>query len=517
MILSLAKGVIAALFILHILHVILAPLFSPLRRVPGPFIARFTKLWYFARVANGQFHYDNIVLHRKFGPLVRVGPNFVSFDDPSALKPIYGIASKFPKSDWYQGSRAPGPDNFTLFTDQNIKRHAETRKLFQNLYSMSSLASCEAFVDQCTDIFADRVKEVAEDGKCMDMAHWFQAYAFDVITCITYGSRFGFLDRGEDIRGLIAGLHDLLRYSSLVGIYHKVHAWIFYPSAKLGLFGSRGRVENMKFVRERMALREEERKLRYTEAGMKPPADGTPRDLLERLWDKHEMEPERLTMFHIFLFCLSNITAGSDTTASTLSGMLYYLLANPRVLGKLKEEIQNVATNGQLSKCPTFKESQQMPYLDAAVKETLRMHPAVGLPLWRVVPEGGVEISGQFIPAGTNIGINAWVAHRNEEVWGNDAGEFRPERWLEAQAEAEAGRRGRLQRMEAYYLPFGLGSRTCVGRHISILEISKLMPKLLRDFDFELERPEEGLECDNHWFVLPKKLLVRVRRDRGDT
>lgn len=97
-------------------------------------------------------------------------------------------------------------------------------------------------------------------------------------------------------------------------------------------------------------------------------------------------------------------------------------------------------------------------------------------------------------------------------MWGADAGEFRPERWCEAQAQALMGNKDRLRQMEAYYLPFGLGSRTCIGRHISIMEMSKLMPRLLRDFDFELDRPADEWECDNFWFVVPKNFSVRVKR-----
>lgn len=61
-------------------------------------------------------------------------------------------------------------------------------------------------------------------------------------------------------------------------------------------------------------------------------------------------------------------------------------------------------------------------------------------------------------------------------------------------------------------VPFGFGSRSCVGKHISILEISKLMPRLLREFDFELEKPNQDWECEDFWFVIPKGLSVRVKR-----
>lgn len=228
------------------------------------------------------------------------------------------------------------------------------------------------------------------------------------------------------------------------------------------------------------------------------------------MWDRHAEYPDKTTKWHIFSVGVANVTAGSDTTGSAISGILYHLLTYPRVLAKLKDEIREAGDRGKLSGRPTFKESQEMPYLEAVVKESLRLHSSVGLPMWRVVLEGGIEIAGQFLPAGTNVGINAWVAHRNKDVWGQEAGVFRPERWLEAQAEADAGSKARLQRMEAYYMPFGLGSRTCIGRHVSMFGISKLVPRLVRDFAFELAEP--GMECENSWLVIPKGLQIRVRR-----
>lgn len=356
---------------------------------------------------------------------------------------------------------------------------------------MTSLVSYETFVDECADVFAQRLQEMADTGKAVNMSHWLQCYAFDVIACITYGSRFGFLDRGDDIRGMLTDLHAVLRYSALVGIVSWLHSWIFYPASRLQLFGARGRVTTMDFVKRRMAIRDGERQLREPGDKTTSQAEGVTRDFLDRLLDQHEENPEKTTMYNVFLVGLANINAGSDTNATSLSGILYYLLKTPRALAKLREEIEDFTSRGQLSARPTFKETQRMPYLDAVVKEALRMHPA-GLPLWRVVPKGGVEIAGRFLPSGTNVGINGWVAVSglsqtttrtplarvetnpcisqpfNEDVWGNDAKQFRPERWLEAQADSQAGDKYRLQRMEAYY---SKGPIPC-----SMLLLSPLIP-----------------------------------------
>lgn len=77
----------------------------------------------------------------------------------------------------------------------------------------------------------------------------------------------------------------------------------------------------------------------------------------------------------------------------------------------------------------------------AVIKEALRLHPGVSLPLERVVPEEGAELCGVFLPGGTVVGIHAWVIHHNEDIFGKDTYTFRPERWLEADA-------GQLKMME---------------------------------------------------------------------
>lgn len=98
-------------------------LFSPLRDIPGPFWTRFTTLWYFNRVRNGQFEHDNIRLHKQYGPIVRIAPNHYSISDAPAIKTVYGTGSRFAKSAWYDGWKHPA--QWTVFADRDIKRHGE--------------------------------------------------------------------------------------------------------------------------------------------------------------------------------------------------------------------------------------------------------------------------------------------------------------------------------------------------------------------------------------------------------
>lgn len=101
--------------------------------------------------------------------------------------------------------------------------------------------------------------------------------------------------------------------------------------------------------------------------------------------------------------CANNIIAGSDTTAISLNSALYHIYTRPNVLKKLREEIDGKVKDGTLSDPVTFEESQKMPYLQAVISEALRVHPAVGVPLVRVVPTGGAQIGGHFFPQGVSL------------------------------------------------------------------------------------------------------------------
>lgn len=96
-------------------------LFSPLKDIPGPFWTRFTTLWYFSRVRQGQFELENIRLHQRYGPIVRIAPNQYSISDISAIKSVYGAGTQFAKSAWYDAWKHP--QQWTVFTDRDIKRH----------------------------------------------------------------------------------------------------------------------------------------------------------------------------------------------------------------------------------------------------------------------------------------------------------------------------------------------------------------------------------------------------------
>lgn len=317
---------------------------------------------------------------------------------------------------------------------------------------MTSLVHYEPFVDHCADLFSERLNDFAENGKIFDLGYWFQCYAFDVIGNITFGERFGmsldlgykhklmdtgFLDEGRDINGAISALHRVIMHSTLIGVYPEWHPRLFGILSKFKSSGAGGRAYFIKFVQEKLKLRDK--------VGVE--SEGRTEDFVEKMMIARAKDPEKVTDYHLFIMGQSNVMAGSDTTAISLSAIMWHLLNYPDTLRKLRDELDEFTSQGRCGASPSFKETQEMPYFQAVIKEALRMHAATGLPMWRTVPEGGAEIHGRFMSEGTVVGINTWVAHYDESVF-PDARTFRPERWIEAESWPE-----KLKEMNQMYMP----------------------------------------------------------------
>ncbi|KAH7134870.1 putative P450 monooxygenase [Dendryphion nanum] len=497
-----------------VLYSMVRAISSPLRHIPGPFVARFTKLWYLYAIWRGDAEKRIINLHRMharpgefYAPVIRLGPNLYSLSKPD--KSVYGIKSKMPKSSWYEGWKHPHPERWTLFTDRDNKRHGQTRRLVANMYAMSALVSYEKYVDECTGIFQARLDEIASLGQYVDMAHWFQCYAFDMIGNVTYGKRYGFLDVGNDIGNTMRALDRAMYYGTLVGVYAWAHPFLYNILEYFPSSGAAGRSYLMRFANNIIADRKiQRREASYNGHTLEEKGQDATEDFLDKILHMRDDEKKGVTDYHVLSMSLSNIFAGSDTTAVTLSGILYHLIRTPHAMQTLRDEIEAFSPrNADLTDSVSFKVSQDMKYLQACIKEGLRMHSATGLPMWRVVDGEGAEACGQFFPPGTEVGTCAWTAHFDEHAYGNDVASFRPERWLDVQSDET-----RMKLMDANYMPFGLGSRTCIGRHISHLEISKLLPSIVRNYDFELEQLDKAWTTHNSWFVRPMDFYVLVKK-----
>ena len=208
--------------------------------------------------------------------------------------------------------------------------------------------------------------------------------------------------------------------------------------------------------------------------------DERPVDMLDTFLEIHKNDPENFDFNQVVTCALTNILAGGHTAASSLTSLFYFVLKNPRVLEKLQAELDSANLKVPVS----YKDAQNLPYLDAVIRETFRLQPAVGLILERVVPGVGLVLpDGRFLPAGTIVGMNPYVLHRNEDVFGSSPDEFIPERWLKRSSENVETYQARLSIMNGSDLTFGFGSRSCLGKNISLIEVYKLAVSLFLTYE----------------------------------
>lgn len=171
---------------------------------------------------------------------------------------------------------------------------------------------------------------------------------------------------------------------------------------------------------------------------------------------------------------LLQIIAGSDTTATAIRATLLHLMSSPSAYVALRDEIDAAIAAGKISSPVADAESRMLPYLQAVIKEGLRIWPPVTGLMSKTVPKCGDTLGGIFVPGGTEVGYCAWGLQRIRSIYGEDADVFRPERWLEADQH-------RLKEMEkTVELVFVYGKWQCPGKNVAAIELNKVFVEVSR-------------------------------------
>jgi cytochrome P450 len=173
--------------------------------------------------------------------------------------------------------------------------------------------------------------------------------------------------------------------------------------------------------------------------------------------------------------CLQDIiAAGADTSAVATEWALSELLRNPEVMAKATDELDRVVGGGRLV---TEADIPRLPYMEAVVKETLRVHPVAPLLAPRLSRED-TSVGGYDIPAGTRVFVNAWAIARDPALWGDASEEFRPERFVGSGVDVKGH--------DLEFLPFGSGRRMCPGLGLGMKMVQLMLANLLQAFAWRL-------------------------------
>lgn len=181
------------------------------------------------------------------------------------------------------------------------------------------------------------------------------------------------------------------------------------------------------------------------------------------------------------------LAAGHETTATAMTWAVHLLCQHPDVQTRLREEVRNGLPSIDDTSTP-FNPSDldRLAYLHAVCNEVLRLVPPVRLTLREAARDTTVQ--GQFVPAGTRIVLAPMATNTAVALWGEDAGEFRPDRWLDASARPDGGRANYA------FMTFLHGPRSCIGEKFARAEFACLLAALVGRFEIELEDKDREIE-----------------------
>ncbi|KAK2731396.1 pisatin demethylase [Colletotrichum kahawae] len=482
--LSLSRvGVLVALPVLYwIGWVVYARTFHPLSRIPGPFLATVSRLWYILKIWTEDVEKDERALHEKYGPLVRLAPDEISCSDPEAFADIYRFSNALDKAQFYEPYNTTGfSPHGDVFSCKSDKKHGQRRRITSSVYSMSNVSKSEQYIDSCSDLLTERLGQ----------------YTFDIIGELFYGRAFGFVDEGKDQNDWIKSLDKMIPFVCLMGVAPP----ILRPFVGIGCMLTSAGKEIAKGVKN---IGESSARLMKDAYESRLEAPRT--DMAQQVFTIYEKSGDKFDYRwgDVEQESYGALFAGSDTTAIAFRSLFYHLMHNPEAYRKLEAEVDQAVNEGRLSMPPTYKEASQLPYLCACIKEALRIHPGAQLSLPRTVPPQGMTLCGQFIPGGYVVGINAAVLHFDKKVFGADAESFNPDRWMD---------QSRANYMDKFMMAFGGGTRTCLGKNIALIELHKLSPQLVWSYRFEFyDQTKTQWHTRNTFFARQEGLVARVKR-----
>ncbi|KAK1449429.1 hypothetical protein CMEL01_08744 [Colletotrichum melonis] len=489
-----------AIFVLRALYRRYVP---SLRDIPAVnFLATVSRWNKVLQVLSTRAERNLLEAHRKLGPIVRIAYNEVSIADPEAIPIIFDNEQRFVKTDWYYMFGFPTPDDANLFSVIDPVEHKRMKRNVAPAFSMSALMALEEFVDSTVTLFIQCMDELAiapsvppsQRKDPINMVEWFQWYAFDVVGELSFSRRLGFLDTKSDVGNMTKVLDSFIQYASTVAMMPELHK-VLFGNPLVAAFLSPPALVISDVTKQEMDRREAD-------------PDAVHSDIMDKIiQSQKKIGPNEFPHSEIFQHAVVNLSGGSDTTGIAMDSFIYHLLKNPKAYKKLQAEIDEAALKGKLSDPPRYSETnhQTMPYLAACIKEALRIHPPVTTTLPRHVPRGGAYICGRFFPGGTRVSVSPFVVARDKKLFGEDSDAFRPERWLECSPEKAFD-------MENGCLHFSHGARICLGRHIAVMEICKVMAALLRRFRLELAAPDEEWDVRTYNLPKPKSLNIYIIR-----
>ncbi|BGP16320.1 hypothetical protein JCM10213v2_004322 [Rhodosporidiobolus nylandii] len=485
-----------------------------LRKYKGPKLAGFTRLWLAKQTREGYRSVRVHEQHEKYGKFVRIGPKEVSINDPDALPIVYAHGNGSLKTDFYDAFVAS--KNRGLFNTRDRAEHTRKRKIVSHTFAPKSVREFEPYISSTVRVLFRKWDALAEQASknpqlavekyknpalkgfaVVESLDWFNALAFDIIGDLSFGSTFDMLERDaadivtitkEDGSVIHAGgvqiLNERGEYSATLGC---LPPWIRPYMKHIDPWFARGlaSVNNLTGIaRTRVNYRLEH-------------GAGDRKDILSHLQNGKDANGNAMEYGELVAEALTQLIAGSDTTSNSSCAILFYIVSNPHAHKALQKELDSTFGPRSVEGVLEYEDVKDLPYLGAAIQEALRLHTTSGMGLPRLMTQD-TTVCGEVFQAGTILSVPSYSIHRLKNVWGDDAEEYRPERWLESEE--------KTRELEKALNVFSYGPR-------STMELFCFISSLILRYDFALADPNvKELDVVEGFLRKPTGCLMGLKR-----
>lgn len=494
-----ASTLLLAGYIAVVLIILIKPVFTyfrdskSLRRFPNASaISGITNFWFAWEAWKGRRFLSLKEKHDNYPgesiPVLRIGPNHLSFQDSQAIKDIHGHGTVMEKG-WHYDLISASHRHLADVVDRS--EHKRKRKVLASAFSQSTVETHASVVEEKMRIFVsqidahciDKLNIEASDSKLpvVDYRRWAILFTQEVIAALGFSEDLGFLRTGDDLTTAErddGSLYTVRYRDSIEGGMFKDCTLIVFPECYKTLLawattllpsfrGFKKRADGFSDICRHLTRK----RVRRSESGEKLD------DFFAALLFSRSGTPNNYPFGELLAEANVILNAGSDSTGIAMTNTIHSLIENPRALLELRKELDEVLNEDDI--VAPYGKIKNLKYLRAVLDESMRMNAPSQFSLPRKTPPGGASIAGHRIAGDVGVSTPTHSIHMDPDIWG-DPTVFRPERWLGQEA----------KEVHPYFLVFTTGPRGCIGKNVTYLEQYVMLASFVRRYEFCLAEPD---------------------------
>ncbi|KAL3455977.1 cytochrome P450 [Aspergillus heterothallicus] len=496
--------IVAALIAFAIVLVAKNTILSPLRAIPGPWLAGLTSWYefYYDVIKNGTYAHQHSKMHQQYAStVIRISPNHVHIISSPVITSLFAIGpsgSRFRKAKYYYNSIGMSTAIGSHYDVESHHRHRSTMAVGFSSKSITAFnTTIVEYAREAMDVIASR----GLDGTPVVLSHHTQAYTIDVVSKISFGQPVGAMKEDGVYPPTVWAMDNFSNHFNFTKHfpYWQLVLPLLPPTVVKRLMPGVQYMQELgtRLITDLIAKRQIEGRSdeEYQEG------EGAIFETLLKPNPKKQYPAPGLN--GLVEDACAFLVGGSDTTGLTLQAVTLFVLRNPAVYSKLRSELDSAAEF--IRDDFDMHTVSKLTWLTAVIRETMRLLPPTPGPLPREVPPEGIRVGKYFLPGGTIVSSGLLSLHYNPSLF-PEPDKFKPERWL-----GEDG-----ARLVEWWNPFSRGPRSCLGRQVAWHELVTFLAHLFLRFDLELFQSDEtNLEWTEHMFTrIRAPIKIKVLKDR---